>query len=86
MDCLNVFIHAPRTQRAERIVKLYSESDVSPEKRLDDKDARRKINYRHFTGGEWGLAQNYHISLDSAALGLETCVRIIEDAFNSSKE
>ena len=85
-DCLNVFIHAPKAQRADRIVKLYGESDVAPEKRLDDKDTRRRINYRHFTGGEWGAVQNYHISLDSAALGLETCVRMIADAFSSSKE
>lgn len=80
-DALHVFIHAPKAQRAERIVKLYGESDVAPEKRLEDKDARRKVNYRHFTGGEWGAARNYHISLDSGALGLETCVEIIADAF-----
>lgn len=80
-DVLNVFIHAPKPLRAERIVKLYGESDEAPEKRLDDKDARRKVNYRHFTGREWGAAQNYHLSLDSGALGIETCVDIIAAAF-----
>lgn len=83
-DTLNVFIHAPKPQRAERIVKLYGESDVAPEKRLDDKDARRKVNYRHFTGGEWGVARNYHISLDSAMLGIENCVDIIARVFQES--
>lgn len=80
-DCLNVFIHAPKPQRAERIVKLYGESDVAPEKRLDDKDGRRRANYRHFTGRDWGDAENYHISLDSAALGVEGCVELIAAAF-----
>lgn len=80
-DCLNVFIHAPKPQRAERIVKLYGESDVAPEKRLDDKDGRRRANYRHFTGRDWGDAKNYHISLDSAALGVEGCVELIAAAF-----
>ena len=80
-DCLNVFIHAPKDKRAERIVKLYGESDVAPEKRLDDKDARRKVNYRHFTGREWGVAQNYHLALDSGALGIEGCVDLIAAAF-----
>lgn len=80
-DCLNAFIHAPKEQRAERIVKLYGESDVAPRKRLEDKDARRRVNYRHFTGGEWGAVQNYHIALDSGMLGIETCVKIIADAF-----
>ena len=80
-DCLNVFIHAPKDKRAERIVKLYGESDVAPEKRLDDKDARRKVNYRHFTGREWGVAQNYHLALDSGELGIEGCVDLIAAAF-----
>ena len=75
------FFDAFKKKRAERIVKLYGESDVAPEKRLDDKDARRKVNYRHFTGGEWGDAKNYHISLDSGALGIEACVDIIAEAF-----
>lgn len=85
-DVLNVFIHAPKPQRAERIVKLYGESDVAPEKRLDDKDARRKVNYRHFTGEEWGAVQNYHLSLDSGALGLETCVDLIAAAFQDERK
>ena len=80
-DCLNVFIHAPKDKRAERIVKLYGESDVAPEKRLDDKDARRRVNYRHFTGQEWGVAQNYHLALDSGMLGIEGCVDLIAAAF-----
>lgn len=80
-DCLNVFIHAPKDMRAERIVKLYGESDVAPQKRLDDKDARRRVNYRHFTGQEWGVAQNYHLALDSGALGIEGCVDLIAAAF-----
>ena len=80
-DALHVFIHADKAKRAERIVKLYGESDVSPEKRLDDKDARRRVNYRHFTGGEWGNAKNYHLSLDSGVLGIETCVDLIAQAF-----
>ena len=82
-DALHVFIHASKEKRAERIVKLYGESDAAPEKRLDDKDARRRLNYRHFTGGTWGDAQNYHISLDSGVLGIETCVQLIAEAFRA---
>ena len=85
-DCLNVFIHAPKDRRAERIVKLYGESDVAPLKRLDDKDARRRVNYRHFTGQEWGVAQNYHLALDSGMLGIEGCVDLIAAAFQREEE
>ncbi len=78
-DCLHVFIHAGLAFRAERIVRLYGESDKSPEKRLQDKDKRRRGNYRHFTDREWGMAQNYHLALDSGVLGLERCAEVILD-------
>jgi len=78
-----VFIHADKKLRAERIVKLYGESDVSPEKRLDDKDARRRLNYKHYTGCEWGMSQNYAMALDTGVLGIEACVDMIAAAFQT---
>lgn len=76
-DCLNVFIHASKEYRADRIVRLYGESENAPKKRLDEKDKKRKVNYRHFTDREWGDAVNYHVSLDSGVIGEEACVDII---------
>ena len=34
-----------------------------------------------FTGREWGVAQNYHMALDSGTLGIEGCVDLIAAAF-----
>ena len=78
-DCLHTFIHASMEFRADRIVRLYGESEQSPEKRLTDKDTRRRVNYKHYTDREWGTAQNYHITLDSGLIGIEKCVDIILD-------
>ena len=41
-DCLHVFICADKESRAKRVIERYGEKDKSIEKRLDDKDARRK--------------------------------------------
>lgn len=76
-DCLNVFIHASKEYKAKRIVELYGMTDKSPEKRLDEKDTKRKVNYKYFTGKEWGVTENYHISLDSGVIGHDKCVEII---------
>ena len=76
-DCLHTFIHAPIPFRADRIVRLYGESEKAPEKRLADKDTRRRVNYKHYTDREWGMAQNYHVTLDSGVLGIDRCVDII---------
>ena len=84
-DCLHTFIHASPEFRADRIVRLYGESEVAPEKRLSDKDTRRANNYRHYTGREWGTAQNYHLCLDSSVIGVEKCADIILDLVKDSE-
>ncbi len=78
-DVLNVFIHSDMDKRAERIVKLYGETDKSPEKRLKEKDKKRSINYKYCTDRVWGMSQNYHITLNSGVIGIDTCVDIIAD-------
>lgn len=78
-DCLNVFIYANDEYRKERIVKLYGERDATPQKRIEDKDARRKVNYKYFTGRNWGDTENYHICLDSSVIGHDKCVDIIAE-------
>ena len=79
-DVFNVFIHADMKSRAERIVRLYGESEKKPEQRLNDKDKKRKIYYKHYTDREWGDAKNYDMCLDSGRLGIEKCVDLILDA------
>lgn len=83
-DCLNVYIHASAAFRAERIVRLYGATEKSPEERLKEKDEKRRVNYRHYTGQEWGMSQNYHLCLDSGVLGIEECVGLIARVFGAA--
>lgn len=84
-DCLHTFIHASMEFRADRIVRLYGESEKSPEARLQEKDKRRRVNYQHYTGRNWGTAQNYDICLDTSTLGIEQCADIIVSLVQNSK-
>ena len=81
-DVLDVYIHADMDFRADRIVRLYGESEKSPIARLQEKDKRRQINYQHYTGRTWGNAENYHISLNSGVIGIENCIDIIVKQYN----
>ena len=76
-DALHVFIHAPMEKRVERVLTLYGETKEDPVKRLETKDKTRRINYQYFTDREWGMSQNYHISLDSGEIGIDRCVEIL---------
>ena len=79
-NCLNVFICSDMESRAKRIVERYGQKDKSPEKRLAEKDQKRKVYYKNYTGRNWGQAPNYALCLNSGILGLETCVDMIVQA------
>ena len=80
-DCLRVYIHADKTHRAERIVRVYGEREDSPAKRIEDKDRSRRAYYEQYTRAKWGDADNFHIALDSGTLGLDTCVRLLLELY-----
>ena len=80
-DLLTVFIHASEEKRIERITKVYGLSSDSPEKRLRDKDKRRKAYHRFYTETEWGRAKYYTICLDSGEIGIDRCVDIIASLY-----
>ena len=84
-DVLHVFIHADEASRADRIVRLYGESEKSPKARLNEKDKRRRVNYQHYTGRTWGAAENYDVCFNSGVLGVEYCAQVIVDMVNESK-
>lgn len=77
LDCLHVFIYADMEHRAKRIVERYGETDKSPKKRLEDKDQKRRVYYKNYTGRNWGEPHNYNLCLDSGRLGIETCADLI---------
>ena len=85
-DALHVYVFADVPYRAERIVRLYGESEKAPEQRLAEKDKRRRVNYQHYTGRTWGQAQNYDICLDTGVLGIEQCKKIVVDIVENSKK
>ena len=84
-DCLHAYIHADLAYRADRIVRLYGESEKSPEARLQEKDKRRRVNYQHYTGRTWGTAQNYDICLNSSTIGIDACADIIVSMVKNAK-
>ncbi len=78
--CLTVFVHADLEWRVNRM------SSKMPEERLEKIEekaklvdqARRKY-YSYHVHREFGMADNYDLSLCSSRLGIDTCVQIIKD-------
>ncbi|MDY4222539.1 MAG: cytidylate kinase-like family protein [Candidatus Faecousia sp.] len=83
-DVLNVYLHADIPSRVARVLEA-NPDEKNPEARIAARDKRRRLNYQHYTGRTWGLSQNYHICLDTSALGFEQCAEIILNAVKNSK-
>ena len=43
------------------------------------KDKKRRANYKYYTDQVWGLAQNYHLCLNSGEIGIDKCTELIVD-------
>lgn len=80
-DCLRVFIHSDTESRAKRIVEQYGERSETPQKRLRDKDRKRAAYYQYYTDIKWGAVENYDVTLNSGVLGIERCVKTIENLY-----
>lgn len=76
-NAIHAYIHADIPHRADRIVRLYGESEKSPETRLAEKDKRRKLNYQHYTGRTWGAAENYDICINTGKISVEQAAELI---------
>lgn len=85
-DTMHVFIYADKKFRADRIVRVYGTNSKKPEKRVEEKDKKRRINYKYFTDRTWGDYHNYNICLDSGLIGIEKCVDIICDIAKGEEE
>ena len=82
-DCLHVFLYADMDYREKRIVERYGQTKMTPENRLKDKDKRRRVFYRHYTGRDWGSPHNYDLCLNTGAVGTERCVEILTDLYRA---
>lgn len=79
-DVLSCFIYADEESRKKRILSEYGETSESIDKRLRDKDRRRKAHYQYFTGRKWGTSFFYDLCLDTGRLSLQTCADLIVKA------
>lgn len=81
-DCFNIFIHADKKFRIERIIKEYGIAADMAEKELERKDRDRTNYCKHYTHRIWGMASNYNLTIDSSIFGPEESAALIIDALN----
>ena len=75
-DCLNVFLHAPLTNRIKRVMSKKNLTEKEAKNLILKEERRRADNYHYYTRQIWGASANYHLSLDTA-LGYDYVMDVI---------
>lgn len=79
MNCLDVFICAPLEARINRICERQNVGPEEAESMIAKKDKGRETYYNFYTFGNWGVASNYDLCVDSSILGIEETADFIID-------
>ncbi len=79
-DLLKVFIYADRKVRECRAVESYGRAEEGVDQLVRHIDKQRRLHYETYTTQTWGDRNNYHLMLDSAAFGIDGCVKMICEA------
>lgn len=67
---LSVFLHAPLEHRLERAISYYDINPLKAKEIVTKTDKKRSVYYSHFSGEKWGTSENYHITANTACMGL----------------
>jgi cytidylate kinase len=75
--CLNVFITADIEDRIKRIAEIQKLSEKKAKDQIEKTDRSRAGYYNYFTGKSWGMAESYHLCINSSLLGIDETVAFI---------
>ena len=76
---LDIFITSPLAQRKKRVSERMELSLEKAEDIIIRNDRKRETYYNYFTLGNWGVASNYDLCIDSSILGIEGTAKYIID-------
>ncbi len=76
-NVFNIFVSAAKEDRIRRIMQLKELSYEDAKVLLEKNDKERSRYYHENTGKMWGDVNNYHMILDTSALGIQNCADIL---------
>ncbi|MDE6018796.1 MAG: cytidylate kinase-like family protein [Muribaculaceae bacterium] len=82
----SIFIHAPKEWRAQNLIGRGEAETVSEAiAKIKKADSDREGYYNYFTGRKWGVADNYHLTIDASLFDQEEMVNIIAAIIDKRK-
>jgi len=78
-NCTNVFIHSDMASRIKRATTLYAVEPLKAEDTINKIDKKRAKYYNFYSSKNWGTASNYDLTFNSGLIGIDNCVKLIEE-------
>ena len=78
-QCLDVFVTATDEVRIKRIAERMNITPEQADSLMRKKVRTRETYYNYYTFGNWGVASNYDLCVDSSVLGIEGTADMIID-------
>ena len=76
-NTLDVFLTSPLEERVKRVAERQGLSIEKAEELVEKEDKNREEYYNYYTFGNWGVASNYDLCIDSSIAGIEGTADII---------
>ena len=73
----DVYIYAPYDVKRKRAVEEYGVAEDEVDKMIEEVDRARENYYRYHTGRKWGQPSNYHLSINSGFIDIDSIVDMI---------
>lgn len=77
-NVISLYIEAPREYCRQKIMERMNVNEAVADRSITQTDRYRAEYYKHYTGNYWTNPVNYDLTLNSARVGFENCVKTIE--------
>ena len=75
--CINVFITADTNDRVKRVALDKNITHEKAQEVIEKTDKKRSEYYNYFSNKTWGVAESYHLCINSSVLGIDETVDFI---------
>ena len=77
VELLTVFVHSDDLYRIKSVQSTAGDRIKQAARHIRDTDRKRSLYYEYYTGHDWGCTENYFVTLNSGALGVDSCADLI---------
>lgn len=77
-NVLNFFLYSDIDSRAKRVEAYYNCDENNIKDYILKRDKKRAAYYNYYATNRWGSTENYHMSVNVDAVGIDGCVGVLE--------